>query len=146
MIAVGVIMMIIGAAGCFYGITQNNSFEAQLNSFFSSGTTNPGTPFVVGGVLLLLIGLVLLIAGCVRKSKKEQVPMGYPPMNGPYNPYNAPVQPPVQQPYGSVPAQQPQPQAQPQAGNLFCPQCGTSLPAGSRFCSNCGHAFDAPQQ
>lgn len=65
----GVILAILGAAGCVYGITQNNSFESQLGSFLSSGRTNPGTAFIVVGAIVAVVGIVLLIMGL---SKKKQ--------------------------------------------------------------------------
>ena len=68
MIPAGIVLTILGAIGCIYGVTQNNSFEAQVNSFFSSGHTNPGTTFIVIGAIAVAVGIVLLIAGIVKKN------------------------------------------------------------------------------
>lgn len=69
MIPVGIILTILGAIGCICGVTQNNSFEAQFNSFFSSGHTNPGTVFIVVGAIVAVVGIVLLVAGITEKNK-----------------------------------------------------------------------------
>lgn len=65
----GIILALLGAVSCVYGITQNNSFESQLGSLLSSGSTNPGTTFIVIGAVAAVIGIVLLIIGL---SKKKQ--------------------------------------------------------------------------
>ena len=70
MVIIGIILMVAGAISAIYGIAQNNSLEAQLGSFLSSGSVNPGTPWIVIGVIALLVGLVLLIMG-LRKKKND---------------------------------------------------------------------------
>lgn len=69
MIVVGVILMVAGAASLIVGFSQNSSLEAQFTSILSSGATNPGTPWIIAGAIVATIGLVLLIAGVVKKSK-----------------------------------------------------------------------------
>lgn len=59
----GILFMIAGGALSSYGSSLNNSLEAQLNSFLSSGAKNPGTVWITFGVLSIVLGLVLLIAG-----------------------------------------------------------------------------------
>lgn len=70
MVIIGIILMVAGAISAIYGVTQNSSLEAQLGSFLSSGSVNPGTPWIVIGVIALLVGLVLLIMG-LRKKKND---------------------------------------------------------------------------
>lgn len=68
MIVFGIIFLVLGAAGCVYGITQNNSLEAQLESILGNGRTNPGTVFIVIGVVIAVIGIILLFKGITKKS------------------------------------------------------------------------------
>lgn len=70
MVIIGIILMVAGAFSAIYGVTQNSSLEAQLGSLLSSGSVNPGTPWIVIGVIALLVGLVLLIMG-LRKKKND---------------------------------------------------------------------------
>lgn len=65
----GVIMIIAGLASVIYGFNQNNSFESQLESLFSSGNTDPGTIWIIVGAVILIIGIILLANGI--KQKKE---------------------------------------------------------------------------
>lgn len=69
MIPAGIVLTILGAISCIYGASQNNSYEAQLHSLFSNGHTNPGTTFLVIGVIAAVAGIVLLIAGIVKRNK-----------------------------------------------------------------------------
>jgi RNA polymerase subunit RPABC4/transcription elongation factor Spt4 len=57
----GIILVIAGLISVFYGNNQNNSLEAQINSFFESGSKNPGTIFIILGVIGIIIGIVLII-------------------------------------------------------------------------------------
>lgn len=66
--ALGVLAIIVGAILTIVGFVMNNSLEAQLASIFSSGSTNPGTIFIVIGIILLVIGILLV----VMKKKKAQ--------------------------------------------------------------------------
>lgn len=63
-VILGLLVFFGGCYSLYYGITQNNSFEAQANSFFS-GSTNPGTPFIVLGSIAAAIGIALFIWGVV---------------------------------------------------------------------------------
>ena len=70
MIILGVILLIAGGASLVYGIQMNNSLEHQLESIFSNGTANPGTPFIAIGAVVAVVGLLLLIFGLVKNSQK----------------------------------------------------------------------------
>lgn len=63
MTIVGIICIVAGVISAIYGISMNNSIEAQLTSLFSSGNANPGTMWIIIGVIAVVIGIVLLIAG-----------------------------------------------------------------------------------
>ena len=67
MIAGGAVLIVLGIGALGYGLYLNNSVEAQLNAFFSSGTVDPGTPWIIGGVIGLIIGVILLIIGLTKK-------------------------------------------------------------------------------
>lgn len=45
---------------------QNNSLEAQFTSILSSGTANPGTIFIIIGVILLILGVIICVTGRKR--------------------------------------------------------------------------------
>ncbi len=67
MFILGIILIVVGLGCAGYGFIQNNSMAAQLNSLLSSGSVNPGTMFIVIGVILLIVGIILCVAG--RKKK-----------------------------------------------------------------------------
>ena len=63
MFILGIILIIAGIGCTGYGFMQNNSLEAQFTSIMSSGTANPGTMFIVIGVILLVVGIILCVVG-----------------------------------------------------------------------------------
>ena len=67
MFILGIILAVAGVVCAGFGFMQNNSLEAQFNSLISSGTTNPGTIFLVIGVILLVVGILL----CILSKKKK---------------------------------------------------------------------------
>lgn len=68
MIVFGVAFIVLGIISTIYGINLNNSLEAQLSAFFKSGSTNPGTIWIIVGATAIVIGLILLAVG-LRKRK-----------------------------------------------------------------------------
>lgn len=52
----GAILLILGVACAGYGYLQNNSIEAQLSSLLSTGTTNPGTIYIIIGAVVAVVG------------------------------------------------------------------------------------------
>ena len=66
--ALGVLAIIVGAILTIVGFVMNNSIEAQLTSLFSTGSTDPGTIFIVIGIIVLVVGILLV----VMKKKKAQ--------------------------------------------------------------------------
>ena len=63
MFILGIILIIAGIGCAGYGFMQNNSLEAQLNSIMSTGTADPGTMFIVVGVILLVVCIILCVVG-----------------------------------------------------------------------------------
>ena len=63
MFILGIILIIAGIGCAGYGYMQNNSLEAQVNSSLSSGSVNPGTLFIVIGVVLLVVGIIICVVG-----------------------------------------------------------------------------------
>ena len=68
MIGFGIIGIIIGVVLFVTGQSINNDMERQMESLFSSGKTNPGDVYVTIGVVIGVLGLILLIAGIVKKA------------------------------------------------------------------------------
>lgn len=68
MIAAGIVLLILGAISTIAGITVNNDLEIQLEHFWNTGRTNPGTVWIVLGVVALAVGIVLLILGITKKN------------------------------------------------------------------------------
>ena len=69
MVGFGIISLILGVISIVYGNSQNNDVEAQLESMFSNGTTNPGDTFLYVGIALAVLGLILLFVGMSKKDK-----------------------------------------------------------------------------
>ena len=62
MLTFGGLLLVGGIISLIYGIIQNNSSTAQLKSFLSSGSVNPGTVFIVIGVIAIVLGLGLILS------------------------------------------------------------------------------------
>lgn len=69
MLIIGIILAAAGAGSLIYGITQNNSASAQLSSLLGSGSTNPGTVYIVIGVIAVVIGIILLTMGLKNRNQ-----------------------------------------------------------------------------
>lgn len=63
----GIILLVVGVAGCIYGYSLNNSLEAQLSSLFEYGYSDPGTIFIIIGAVCAVLGVVFIIAGLTKK-------------------------------------------------------------------------------
>lgn len=63
MFLLGILLVLGGLACAGYGFMQNNSLEAQFTSILSSGTANPGTIFIIIGVILLVVGILFCLSG-----------------------------------------------------------------------------------
>ncbi len=61
--------MVAGVVSLIVGASMNNSLEAQLSSLFGGGGVNPGTPWIIIGIIAAIVGLVLLVIGIMKKKK-----------------------------------------------------------------------------
>ncbi len=66
MIIIGIILIVLGGASWVYGSSVNNDMDIQLESFFNNGNTGTGDNFVIIGIILLVIGFILVIAGIAK--------------------------------------------------------------------------------
>ncbi|MDD3401225.1 MAG: hypothetical protein PHT58_06330 [Eubacteriales bacterium] len=71
LMAVGIILMLAGAGSFFYGCFQNNDLGSQIESLFSKGIANPGDIWIYIGVTAFVIGIILTIAGAIKKYNEE---------------------------------------------------------------------------
>lgn len=62
----GIFLTLAGLGVGAYGFILNNDIEAQFTSLLSSGTLNPGTPWIIGGVAGIIIGVIIIL--CAKKS------------------------------------------------------------------------------
>ena len=61
LIIVGAVLAVTGIGLMLYGNSQNNNIGTQLNSLFGSGRTNPGTPWMIFGGVIIGIGVILVV-------------------------------------------------------------------------------------
>jgi hypothetical protein len=61
LIIVGAVLAVTGFGLMLYGNSQNNNIGAQLTSLFGSGRTNPGTPWMIFGGVIIGIGVILVV-------------------------------------------------------------------------------------
>jgi hypothetical protein len=71
MLALGIILIIAGAGSAIYGFISNNSWESQLSSLLSSGSVNPGTMWIIIGVVAIIIGIIIAIVGASKKKQQQ---------------------------------------------------------------------------
>ena len=72
LILFGIIIMLGGGGLIIYGNHLNDNFKSQVESIFTSGTTNPGNAWIIAGAVALLIGLLLTITGIVNTTRRKQ--------------------------------------------------------------------------
>ncbi len=147
MIVLGIIFMIGGAISFIYGSSMNNSYEAQWNSFFNSGTKDPGSMFTLIGAFAVILGVIFVVIGIViynNKKGKYVKNNGY--MNQFENKNNNRINQLIelknkglitegefnqklQSLTNYVPAQ---------TKNSFCTSCGAEIRESDLFCPRCG--------
>ena len=64
---IGLVLAVIGIGLILYGNSQNNNIGAQLSSLFGSGQSNPGTPWMIIGGVVIGIGLIIVLAKITKK-------------------------------------------------------------------------------
>ena len=67
----GIILIIIGGGMTWYGNSQNSNAEAIVESFIKSGQLNPGDTFKIIGIIVIVVGVVLLLAGLIRGGRRR---------------------------------------------------------------------------
>lgn len=70
MIILGIILICAGAASYIYGEQLNNNIGMQLESFFNTGSTNPGSIYVTIGIVVAVIGLIIAVIGIIKKFQR----------------------------------------------------------------------------
>ena len=113
MIIFGVIAIILGGILLFNGNSINNDIDAQMESIFNDGVSNPGSSYEIFGILLLVVGFALLIIGAVISSNKTVDNTSS--TDGEEN---------------NLQTTETQP--------LTCKKCGFSIAQDSKFCMECG--------
>lgn len=73
----GAILLVLGVACAGYGYLQNNSIEAQLSSLLSTGTTNPGTIYIIIGAVVAVIGALVCGWSLYKRHGKGSTNAGY---------------------------------------------------------------------
>ena len=71
MIFLGILLLCGGGGLAIYGNSLNNSFEARWDSFWTNGNTDPGTTYIIIGIVLGVIGIILLIYGLSKNSNES---------------------------------------------------------------------------
>lgn len=67
MLVFSTILIILGIISTVYGFHLNNDWEAQLEYLFNSGKSDPGTTWIVIGIIALVIGIVLLVTSLAKR-------------------------------------------------------------------------------
>lgn len=66
----GILLFILGGVLCYCGNAENNNMDAQMESFFNNGKTNPGDGILIFGALLIVVGIGLVIYGIYREADR----------------------------------------------------------------------------
>ncbi len=67
MIILGIILICAGAASYIYGEQLNNNIGMQPESFFNTGSTDPGSIYVTIVIVVAVIGLIFTVIGIIKK-------------------------------------------------------------------------------
>jgi len=67
LLIIGLVLAAIGIGLTLYGNSQNNNIGAQLSSLFGSGQSNPGTPWMIIGGIVISIGVILALVKIAKK-------------------------------------------------------------------------------
>ncbi len=70
-LVVGIISLIVGLILLIMGISTNNNATAQIASLLSGGGANPGTPLIIVGIILMIVGALLTIFHFVGQKKNN---------------------------------------------------------------------------
>lgn len=67
MTVLGILIFLAGVGSLGYGIYSNNNMDIRVDKLFNEGVKDPGTLFIVLGVVGLILGLVLIIVGAINR-------------------------------------------------------------------------------
>jgi len=73
MTILGIIFVLSGIGSIIYGVDQNNRLSSQISSLLNRGTTNPGTTFIIIGVVAIIVGIILVFAGIEKDKEKNRI-------------------------------------------------------------------------
>jgi len=145
MIGLGIAFIIIGAILYFNGNSINNDMDAQLESLFDKGITNPGSEYEAIGMLLIVLGIVFLIIGIVNATKDNSTKTITTNTTSPTTPTKIEKPETICSKCGTVVPEDSVYCLECGAKiltcdnpTMFCPQCGKKIPSKSKFCLNCG--------
>ena len=71
MLLIGGGMVLVGVILAIVGLVKNNNLEAQFMSMLTSGNSNPGTGWIVFGVIVILIGAGLIYLQLKYNQKRD---------------------------------------------------------------------------
>lgn len=66
----GIILIVVGAIFALLGLVANDTPILKLLSFLVGGGDNPGTAFIILGLIMVVAGIVLVVLA--NKKKKAQ--------------------------------------------------------------------------
>ncbi|MBQ1377734.1 MAG: zinc-ribbon domain-containing protein, partial [Lachnospiraceae bacterium] len=149
MFVFSIILIVIGIAAVIYGFMLNNSFEAQFSYFFDTGSVDPGTVWIIGGVIALVLGIVLLAVSMSKKKKETSAAVVTDSTEAGIRkkcPHCGAV---IDSDAvfcsvcgKDVRVKEEAPvYREPEKPEVICPNCGKHVEKGARFCSACGYDF-----
>ncbi len=65
----GIILIVLGVLLAVLGFAVNSTPDAQLLSFIAGKGTDPGTPLIIIGILLIVGGIALVVFAGKKKKK-----------------------------------------------------------------------------
>ena len=104
----GFLFLAGGVVSLIYGYNLNNNMEAQWNAVFNSASVDPGTPWIIGGIIAAVFGLVLIIFALFNASTSDAKRCTT------------------------------QDDESRQSAVSYCPNCGTKIGENTYFCTKCG--------
>ena len=106
MIIIGAILAGLGSIFFIIGIVRNNTYEIVWEYFWETGRTDPGTVWIILGIIMVLAGAGLLVFGILKKKGAAGAKPRVTPVTGPTCPRcGTPLKP----------------------GSKFCGACGYTL-------------------
>jgi uncharacterized membrane protein len=67
LIVLGVILTLVGIISIIHGVNLNNSILTQIQNIFGSKPANPGTTYIILGILGVIAGSIMIFYGYKRK-------------------------------------------------------------------------------